>query len=382
MTAPGTADTLNSVSTPFAVGAAVRLLQGRYQLHERLGEGGMGVVWRCFDHELEEWVAIKFLREDLARDEALRGLFRREVRLARRVTHPNVARVNEFGREGELYFLTMEFIAGESLQRQLEREGSLAPGRVYARAVGLCKGLAAAHAVGVVHGDLKPANVLLTPGRGAVLTDFGIARALAESPTQGDVGRGTPVYMAPEQIAGQPMTPQSDVYATGVLLFEALTGMLPWLGTDVLTLLAEKASGQPLELARFAPDLPPGWCELLTVCMHDDPGQRPRDGRALLARLGALGAGPEEPARSFAAAEEPAPRPAEGTPHWLLGAAFTGDDAEARLGWMTGDRVDALTQVQSPAAARAMAPTGERDVGEQPTIARPRGPGEEPGSRG
>ena len=125
----------------------------------------MGVVWRCFDHELEEWVAIKFLREELARDAALRELFRREVRLARRVTHPNVARVNEFGREGALYFLTMEFIAGESLQRQLAREGSLAPARVYARAVGLCKGLAAAHAVGVVHGDLKPANVLVTPGR-------------------------------------------------------------------------------------------------------------------------------------------------------------------------------------------------------------------------
>lgn len=369
---------MNSVSTPFAADRAADLLQGRYQLHERLGEGGMGVVWRCFDHELEEWVAIKFLREELARDEALRGLFRREVRLARRVTHPNVARVNEFGREGELYFLTMEYIAGESLQRQLEREGSLAPGRVYVRAVGLCKGLAAAHAVGVVHGDLKPANVLLAPGRGAVLTDFGIARALAEIPTQGELGRGTPVYMAPEQIAGEPMTPQSDVYATGVLLFEALTGMLPWLSTDVLALLAEKSSGQPLELQRFAPELPAAWCELLTACMHDDPGQRPRDGRALLARLGALGAGFEESAPSVAAADAPALAPAEGTPHWLAGAAFTGEDEAARLAWMTGDRVDALTQVQS-LAAKSTPRTDEPDVGERPTIARPERADGEPG---
>ena len=185
--------------------------------------------------------------------------------------------------------------------------------------------------------------------------------------------------MAPEQIAGEPMTPQSDVYATGVLLFEALTGTLPWLSMDVLALLAEKSSGVPLELKHFAPDLPAGWCELLTACMHDDPRQRPQDGRALLTRLGALGSGQEAPARDIAAVEEPAPRPTEGTPQWLAEAAFTGEDVAAPLGWMTGDRVDALTQVQSLTAARSQPATSEREAGDQPTIAQPRRRADEPG---
>jgi hypothetical protein len=120
----------------------------RYQLLERIGEGGMGVVWRSFDLELEEEVAIKFLREDFGRDEKLRALFRREVKLARRVTHPNVARVFELGREGDLYFLTMEYIAGESLHEQLAWLGPMPARRVPGFAVSLCRGLAAAHAAG------------------------------------------------------------------------------------------------------------------------------------------------------------------------------------------------------------------------------------------
>lgn len=362
MTRWRSADIVIAVATPFVVGAPARLLQGRYKLGQRLGEGGMGTVWRCFDEELEEWVAIKFLREELARDEMLRGLFRREVRLARKVTHRNVARVNEFGRDGDLYFLTMEYIAGESLQRQLAREGSLTPARVYARAVGLCKGMAAAHAVGVVHGDLKPANVLLAPGRGAVLTDFGIARALAEGPNHNELGLGTPVYMAPEQIAGGPMTTQSDVYAAGVLLFEALTGQVPWLAADVLSLLAEKASGRPLALDRGAPDLPAQWRELLTACMHDDPGQRPQDGRALLARLGGLSEGGDEPARSLEALLGPGSE--SGAPQWLADAAFTGEEEEVRLSWMTGDLVDALTQVRGADAAGEAAKSARSSGGE------------------
>ncbi len=314
--------------------------------------GGMGVVWRCFDHDLEEWVAIKFLREELAREESQRALFRREVRLARRVTHPNVARVNEFGREGSLFFLTMEYIAGESLQRQLAREGALAPRRVYARAIGLCKGLAAAHAVGVVHGDLKPANVLLAPGRGAVLTDFGIARALAEIHTADDLGHGTPVYMAPEQIAGEPMMPQSDVYAAGVLLFEALTGLLPWWAEDVLSLLGEKASGRPVELAAIAPELPEGWRELLSACMHNDPRARPQDGRALLAGLGALYHGEEPRLVARASSDVAPPLPDDSSPRWLEQAAFAGESAAS---WVTGDLADALTQAREPAPARPLA---------------------------
>jgi tetratricopeptide (TPR) repeat protein len=263
---------------------------------ENIGEGGMGVVWRSFDLDLEEPVAIKFLRKDLAQDDETRAWFRREVKLARRVTHPNVARVFEFGRDGDTYFLTMEFVRGESLQAALQRDGRLPVAAVRRLAIGLCRGLAAAHAAGVVHGDIKPANILLTPDRGAVLTDFGIARVLSEvqhAPHQS--WGGTPIYMAPEQLTGGALDLRCDVYAVGAVLYEALTGTMPW-PTDHITSLVDAKCTTDLDWRRLAPELSIPWRALLADCLRRDPRRRPEDARALLARLAALpGAPPGEP---------------------------------------------------------------------------------------
>ncbi len=264
------------------------LLGGRYRLLERVGEGGMGIVWRCLDLDLDETVAIKFLREDLATDPLLRGYFRRETRLARRVTHRNVARVYEFGHIDELYYLTMEFIVGESLFARLSRCGRCSPAWVLQLAAGLCRGLAAALAVGVVHGDIKPGNILLAPGRGGVITDFGIARVLGEPLTGDECTGGTPQYMAPELARSRPITPQSDVYALGCVLFEALTGRNPWPTTDPPALLELKVNGYEPDLRRLAPGLHVGWLELLTDCLRAEADRRPRDVRAVLLRLTAL----------------------------------------------------------------------------------------------
>ena len=271
-----------------AADAQPSILLGRYQLLERIGEGGMGVVWRCFDLDLEEPVAIKFLREEFSRDEALRASFRREVKLARRVTHPNVTRMYELGRDGEVYFLTMEYVAGESLQARLAREGRLPVELVAALGLGLSRGLAAAHAAGVVHGDIKPGNVLISPGRGAVLTDFGVARVLSEAHLVGaeDWG-GTPLYMAPEQFLSSALSMPCDVHAFGVLLFEALTGEAPWPNHDMGALIAAKYSDEP-DLGALAHGFHPAWRALIADCLHRDPERRPPDGRALLARLAAL----------------------------------------------------------------------------------------------
>lgn len=283
------------------------VLAGRYQLLERLGEGGMGVVWRCFDLDLEEPVAIKFLREDLASDPALRACFRREVKLARRVTHPNVARVFEFGRADELVFLTMEFILGRSLDRVLAREGPLPRERALALARSLCSGLAAAHTAGVVHGDIKPGNILVTQERGAVLTDFGIARALAEAQGRSEVMRGTLEYMAPEQFAGERISLRSDVYATGIVFFEMLTGKSPWRGLAEHEVLAAKRLAQEPDVRQLAPDLPGGWTELIVDCLRSDPAQRPQDARTLTYRLVAL----HMPGKPRARTEGPAASTAE-----------------------------------------------------------------------
>ncbi len=264
------------------------VLGGRYQLFECIGEGGMGIVWRGHDLDLDEIVAIKFLREDLATDERLRGCFRREIKLARRVTHRNVVRVFEFGHTDELYYLTMEFIAGESLLTRLYRVGPRPSMWVIDLGAGLCRGLAAALEVGVVHGDIKPGNILLTPGRGGVITDFGIASALTEPCTGEACLIGTPQYMAPEQITYGPITPQSDVYALGLVLFESLTATSPWPTHDPRTLLELKAGGYEPDIDKLAPELHPGWIDLLSDCLRSDPRRRPRDVRALLLRLAAL----------------------------------------------------------------------------------------------
>jgi len=325
------------------------VLVGRYQLLERLGEGGMGVVWRCFDLDLEEPVAVKFLREDYASDDRLRARFRREVKLARRVTHPNVARVFEFGKTESLHFLTMEFVPGESLLALLARERALPPARVVALASSLCRGLAAAHAAGVVHGDIKPGNVLIDPQRGAVLTDFGIARARSEVLRGDEQLGGTPMYMPPEQLLNEAMAPQNDIYAVGVLLFEALTGQVPWPSDDAATLIACKLSGEP-DLKALAPGLPVAWAALIADCLRTDPGRRPADGRALLGRLIALREAATPVGIPSASAYLPsAPLNTGDGPRWLEVVPFAAlDEPGSRDGaWATGDLVDARSAARS-----------------------------------
>jgi serine/threonine-protein kinase len=279
----GLADADGGDSRPEERDGAVLVVAGRYELLEVIGQGGMGVVWRAFDVELEEVVAIKFLHDDMAGDARRRACFRREVKLARRVTHSNVARVFEFGCDRGAYFLTMEFVPGQSLEAVLLRQGRLPAHQVLRHAVGLCRGLAAAHEAGILHGDIKPANILLAPGRGAVLTDCGIARAVCDVLGQGENMGGTPLYMAPEQLTGGPLALQSDVYATGVVLFEALTGRTPWVGEDEALLKARSLSLP--DLRSIAPGLSEPWARLIAGCLRVDPAGRPADGRALLAGL-------------------------------------------------------------------------------------------------
>ena len=318
------------------------LVAGRYQILECLGEGGMGVVCRGFDLDLEETVAVKFLRADLADDDSLRARFRREVKLARRVTHPHVARVFEFGRDGALCFLTMEYIPGESLQGLVRREAPLPPSQVLYMAIQLCEGLAAAHDVGVIHGDIKPGNIMVAPIRGAVLTDFGISQVLSEAGHGEGNTTGTPFYMAPEQVRGEQLRPQTDVYAVGVVLFEALTGASPWPENDPVGLLAFKRHGRAPDLARVAPDLAPAWTRLIEACLRSEPHARPHDARTLLAQLTAMRDAPVPRDTSPAAAAR-APLNASDGPRWISVAPLATSD---QLAWISADLAHALGQVR------------------------------------
>ena len=203
-------------------------LADRYDLLALLGAGGMGAVYRAHDRELDELVALKVIKAALARHPAMVDRFRHEVKLARRVTHRNVARTFELSHAGGVMYCTMELVEGESLRARLARAGKLSIGEAATIARELCEGLAAAHAADVIHRDIKPDNVLLAADGRVVLADFGVAAVVAGAHT-GELS-GTPEYMAPEQARGEPPTPATDVYSVGVLLFEMLTGQPAFTG--------------------------------------------------------------------------------------------------------------------------------------------------------
>ncbi|MGB2606809.1 MAG: serine/threonine-protein kinase, partial [Candidatus Sulfotelmatobacter sp.] len=200
-----------------------RLLAGRYRIIALLGKGGMGEVYRADDLTLGQPVALKFLPDEAARDQGLLERFKNEVRIARRVSHPNVCRVYDVGDVEGHNFFTMEYVDGEDLASLLRRIGRLPEDKALDIARQLCAGLATAHTKGVLHRDLKPANIMLD-GRGqVVITDFGLA-GVADQIHGAEVRSGTPAYMAPEQLAGKEVSTRSDIYSLGLVLYEVFTG--------------------------------------------------------------------------------------------------------------------------------------------------------------
>jgi serine/threonine-protein kinase len=251
------------------------VLAGRYEVLAILGAGAMGTVLRVHDRELDESLALKVLHADVARAPQALDRFRQEVKLARRVTHRNVARTFELGETAGLRFITMELVEGESLARVIERRGALAAPEAVTILAGICDGLSAAHAASVVHRDIKPENVLLeTTGR-VVVTDFGIAKQVEP----GDASRtqqivGTPYYMAPEQVEGLAATPRSDLYALGVLAWEMLVGDPPWTGSGVAQVALRRLLEAPPDPRERRPDLAAPLAEAVLRCMARQPEDR------------------------------------------------------------------------------------------------------------
>ena len=264
---------------------------GRYTLLGLLGVGGMGCVYRARDEELDEVVALKMLRQELVDEHGMLERFRREVKLARRVTHKNVARVFDIGEHGPDKFLTMEYVEGESLSTVAAREGAMPLGRVVEIATSLCAGLTAAHVAGVIHRDLKPENVLIAKEGRVVITDFGIARAHVDDGARTQVGTaiGTPAYMAPEQVQGlADIDARADLYALGAMLYELFTGEKAWRGESVVTIAAARLIHPPPDLRVKRPDLPTACSALVLKCMARDREQRPKSAEEVATELATL----------------------------------------------------------------------------------------------
>ena len=286
-------------------------LADRYRIVSPLGKGGMGEVYSAEDLRLGQTVALKFLPRSLAQTEEARERFTREVRLARQVSHPNVCRVFDIGEISEPgdagktithTFLTMEFVDGEDLASLMRRIGRLSPDKAVEIARQLCAGLAAAHEHGIIHRDLKPANIMLD-GRGRVrITDFGLAGLAAE--IEGAEARaGTPAYMSPEQFAGGEVTPKSDLYSLGLVLYEIFTGKRPFdasSGEEMARLRDKSAPTAPSQLVK---DLDPLIERVILRCLEKDPAKRPASALQVAAAL----PGGDPLAAALAAGETPSP---------------------------------------------------------------------------
>ena len=270
------------------------LLAGRYRIERFLAAGGMGEVHQVVDELLGERVAVKLLREDLSDKRDAQERFTDEIRLARRVTHRNVCRVFDVGSDGPRVFFTMELHQGETLATFLQREGPLDADRAGPLVSQILEGVSAAHASDVVHADLKPSNIILDPREGAaphvLVTDFGLAVSCCAVPgcvCSSSHLYGTPAYMSPEQVTGDPIGRASDIFSLGVILFEMVTGELPFSGSTVVEMANARleVSEAPSPAAR-RPALAPGWDATIRACLARDPAARPSSVAGVAGGLG------------------------------------------------------------------------------------------------
>lgn len=206
------------------------ILNNRYRLDKKLGEGGMAIVYQATDLMLERTIAVKILRKDFSSSTAFQVRFKEEARAAANLTHPNIVTVHDFGFDQDRLFIVMEYVPGTDLKQIINHSGALPIPLASRLFVQACAGIGYAHRAGLVHCDIKPHNMLITPDNRLKVTDFGIARALAsiKDDEQTEAIWGSPAYFSPEQAAGRAPSPASDVYSLGVVLFEILTGQLPF----------------------------------------------------------------------------------------------------------------------------------------------------------
>lgn len=279
------------------------ILAGRYRIVALAGRGGMGEVYRADDLKLGQTVAIKFLPEALTHDPSALERFHSEVRLARHVSHPNVCRVFDICESEGVTYLTMEYVDGEDLGSLIRRIGRFSPDKAIEIARQICAGLAAAHDRGVIHRDLKPANVMLD-GQGKVrITDFGLA-GIAESIQGAEIRAGTPVYMAPEQLAGKEVTFKSDLYALGLILYELVTGKRAYEAATFQELMKLREQSTPTNPSALVKDLDPLAERVILRCLERDPAKRPSSAIQVAAAL----PGGDPLAAALAAGETPSPQ--------------------------------------------------------------------------
>ena len=247
----------------------------RYEIIEELGKGGMGKVYRVEDKKIKEEVALKLIKSEIASDKKTIERFSNELKMARKIAHRNVCKMYDLGEEKGIHYITMEYVPGEDLKRLTRKVGQFSAGKTIFIAKQVCEGLAEAHRLGVVHRDLKPQNIMVDEEGNARIMDFGIARSLEEKGITGaGVIIGTPEYMSPEQVEGKETDQRSDIYSLGVILYEMVTGRVPFEGDTPFTIGVKHKSEIPKDPRELNAQLPEDLSKVILRCMEKDKEKR------------------------------------------------------------------------------------------------------------
>jgi len=258
----------------------------RYQVVEELGKGGMGRVYKVLDNEINEKIALKLLKPEVAGDEKRVQRFRNELRNARKISHKNVCRMYHFSKAEGSFYITMEYVEGEELKSFMKKIGKMPKEKALAIAKQVVAGLAEAHKLGVIHCDLKPMNIMIDKEGNARIMDFGISRSLkGKGVTETGIIIGTPEYMSPEQVEGEEADPRSDIYAMGIILFEMLTGTVPFSGASVLSVIMKQKVEEPPNPRKINPEISEDLSRVILRCLEKNKEKRYQNAEALLSDL-------------------------------------------------------------------------------------------------
>jgi serine/threonine protein kinase/Tfp pilus assembly protein PilF len=248
---------------------------GRYQIIEELGKGGMGKVYKAQDTEIKEKVALKLIKPEISADKKTIERFQNELKFARKIGHRNVCRMYDLNKEEGSYYITMEYVSGEDLKSFIKRVGQLPSGKAISVAKQVCEGLSEAHRLGVVHRDLKPSNIMIDKDGNARIMDFGIARSLKEKGITGaGVMIGTPEYMSPEQVEGKEIDQRTDIYSLGVILYEMVTGRVPFEGETALTIAVKHKTEVPKDPREYNTQLSEDLSRVILRCLEKEKEKR------------------------------------------------------------------------------------------------------------
>ncbi len=265
------------------------LFAERFQVIEKLGMGGMGRVYKVYDTKIKEKIALKLLKPEITFEDKTIERFRSEIRLARRIAHKNVCRMFDWGEFSRLFFITMEYVPGENLKNIIRMSGPLHVNKAVNYAKQICEGLAEAHRWDVVHRDLKPHNIMIDPTGTVRIMDFGIARSVQTKGWTGEgIAVGTPEYMSPEQAEGQDVDKRTDIYSLGIVLYEMITGKVPFEGETTLSILRKQELEPPIPPREWNPQIPESLNRLILKCLEKKKERRYQNAEEVLQDLGTI----------------------------------------------------------------------------------------------